>query len=64
VIVYAGVDYEAILRQAEQEVDIVLWDGGNNDFPFYKSDLNIVVADPHRPARKSLSSWRDQCTHG
>ncbi len=48
VIVYAGVDYEAILRQAEQEVDIVLWDGGNNDFPFYKSDLNIVVADPHR----------------
>ena len=48
VIVYAGVDYEAILRQAEQEVDIILWDGGNNDFPFYKSDLNIVVADPHR----------------
>lgn len=48
VIVYAGVDYEAILRKAEQEVDIVLWDGGNNDFPFYKSDLNIVVADPHR----------------
>jgi predicted GTPase len=48
VIVYAGVDYEAILRQAEQEVDIVLWDGGNNDFPFYKSDLNIVVVDPHR----------------
>jgi predicted GTPase len=48
VIVYAGVDYEAILRQAEQEVDIVLWDGGNNDFSFYKSDLNIVVADPHR----------------
>jgi len=48
VIVYAGVDYEAILRQAEQEVDIVLWDGGNNDFPFYVSDLNIVVADPHR----------------
>ncbi|KAF0110289.1 MAG: hypothetical protein FD147_1755 [Chloroflexi bacterium] len=47
-IVYAGVDYEAILRQAEQEVDIILWDGGNNDFPFYKSDLNIVVADPHR----------------
>ena len=48
VIVYAGVDYEAILRQAEQEVDIVLWDGGNNDFSFYKSDLSIVVADPHR----------------
>jgi predicted GTPase len=48
VIVYAGVDYEAILRQAEQEVDIVLWDGGNNDFSFYISDLSIVVADPHR----------------
>jgi len=48
IIVYAGVDYEAILRQAEKEVDIILWDGGNNDFPFYKSDLNIVVADPHR----------------
>ena len=48
VIVYAGVDYEAILRQAEQEVDIVLWDGGNNDFSFYKPDLSIVVADPHR----------------
>ncbi|MEM5775836.1 MAG: GTPase, partial [Anaerolineaceae bacterium] len=44
VIVYAGVDYEAILRQAEQEVDIVLWDGGNNDFSFYKDDLAIVVA--------------------
>jgi len=44
VIVYAGVDYEAILRQAEQEVDIVLWDGGNNDLPFYKSDFQIVVA--------------------
>lgn len=52
VIVYAGVDYEAILRQAEQEVDIVLWDGGNNDFPFYKPDLAIVVADPHRPGHE------------
>jgi predicted GTPase len=53
VIVYAGVDYERILRQAEQEVDIVLWDGGNNDFPFYKSDLQIVVADPHRPGHEA-----------
>ena len=53
VIVYAGVDYEKILRQAEQEVDIVLWDGGNNDFPFYVSDLKIVVADPHRPGHES-----------
>ncbi|HEX7974779.1 MAG TPA: cyclic 2,3-diphosphoglycerate synthase [Anaerolineales bacterium] len=52
VIVYAGVDYEAILRRAEQEVDIVLWDGGNNDFPFYVSDLQIVVADPHRPGHE------------
>ncbi len=52
VIVYAGVDYEAILRQAEQEVDIVLWDGGNNDFSFYVSDLAIVVADPHRPGHE------------
>lgn len=48
VIVYAGVDYEKILRQAEKEVDIVLWDGGNNDFSFYKEDLAIVVVDPHR----------------
>ena len=47
-VVYAGVDYEAILRQAEQESDVVLWDGGNNDLSFYKSDLHIVVADPHR----------------
>jgi predicted GTPase len=52
VIVYAGVDYEAILRQAEQEVDIILWDGGNNDFPFYKPDLAIVVVDPHRPGHE------------
>jgi len=52
VIVYAGVDYEKILRQAEQEVDIVLWDGGNNDFPFYVPDLKIVVADPHRPGHE------------
>lgn len=52
VIVYAGVDYERILRQAEQEVDVILWDGGNNDFPFYRSDLNIVVADPHRPGHE------------
>jgi predicted GTPase len=52
VIVYAGVDYEAILREAEKEVDIVLWDGGNNDFSFYVSDLLIVVADPHRPGHE------------
>ncbi|MEK6969383.1 MAG: cyclic 2,3-diphosphoglycerate synthase [Nanoarchaeota archaeon] len=47
-VIYAGVDYEAILRKAEQEADIILWDGGNNDFSFYKSDLEIVVVDPLR----------------
>jgi predicted GTPase len=47
-VVYAGVDYEAILRQAEQEADVVLWDGGNNDVPFFRPDLHIVVTDPHR----------------
>jgi predicted GTPase len=52
VIVYAGVDYEAILRQAEKEVDIILWDGGNNDFSFYAPDLAIVVVDPHRPGHE------------
>ncbi|MBN2471185.1 MAG: GTPase [Anaerolineae bacterium] len=52
VLVFAGVDYERILRQAEQEADIVLWDGGNNDLPFYKADLNIVVVDPHRPGHE------------
>ena len=52
IVVYAGVDYEAILRQAEQEADIILWDGGNNDLPFYKPDLHIVVADPHRPGHE------------
>lgn len=48
IVVYAGIDYEAILRAAEAEADVVLWDGGNNDTPFYKPDLHIVVADPHR----------------
>jgi predicted GTPase len=48
VVVYAGVDYEEILRRAEEEADVILWDGGNNDLPFYKSDLQIVVTDPHR----------------
>lgn len=51
-VVYAGVDYEAILRQAEREGDLILWDGGNNDTPFYASDLEIVVADPHRPGHE------------
>jgi predicted GTPase len=52
VVIYAGVDYEAIVRQAEQEADIILWDGGNNDISFYQSDLHIVVADPHRPGHE------------
>jgi len=51
-IIYAGVDYEAILREAEKEADVILWDGGNNDTPFYKPDLQIVVADPHRPGHE------------
>lgn len=51
-VVYAGVDYEKILRQAEREADVILWDGGNNDTPFYASDLEIVVADPHRPGHE------------
>jgi predicted GTPase len=52
VIVFAGVDYEKVLREAEKEIDIVLWDGGNNDLPFFKPDLHIVVADPHRPGHE------------
>ena len=48
-LVFAGVDYQKILEEAEKEADIILWDGGNNDFPFYKSDLKIVVVDPFRP---------------
>ncbi|MDR2927993.1 MAG: cyclic 2,3-diphosphoglycerate synthase [Cytophagaceae bacterium] len=54
-VIYAGVDYEAILRAAEQDpdgCDIILWDGGNNDFPFYKPDLMVTVADPHRPGHE------------
>jgi predicted GTPase len=52
-VVYAGVDYEAILREAEQEADVVLWDGGNNDLPFFLPDLYIVVADPLRPGHET-----------
>jgi predicted GTPase len=54
IIVYAGVDYAEILREAEKEADIIVWDGGNNDMPFYKPDLNIVVADPHRAGHELL----------
>ncbi len=53
-VIYAGVDYEAIVREAEKEADVIVWDGGNNDFPFYTSDqkLDIVVLDPHRPGHE------------
>ncbi|MBK7216354.1 MAG: GTPase [Candidatus Promineofilum sp.] len=51
-VIFAGVDYEAILRQAEQEADIIIWDGGNNDLPFYRPDYHIVVVDPHRPGHE------------
>jgi predicted GTPase len=53
-IVYAGVDYAEILAAAEKEADVIIWDGGNNDFSFYKPDLQIVVADPHRPGHERL----------
>ncbi len=51
-VIYAGVDYAAILQAAEAEADIIIWDGGNNDMPFYKPDLQIVVVDPHRPGHE------------
>lgn len=53
VLVFAGVDYQAILNQAEGEADLILWDGGNNDLPFYRPDFHIVVADPHRPGHET-----------
>ena len=51
-VVYAGVDYGLVLEQAEQEADVIVWDGGNNDFPFYRPDLFIVLVDPHRPGHE------------
>jgi len=54
IVVYAGVDYEHILREAEKEADVIVWDGGNNDMSFYAADLYIVVADPHRPGHEML----------
>ncbi len=63
-VIYAGVDYEAILRAAEQDpdgCDVVIWDGGNNDFPFYTPDLNITVVDPHRPGHE-LSYYPGEVT--
>lgn len=52
-VVYAGIDYELILRRAEEEADIILWDGGNNDIPFYTPDIHIVVVDPHRAGHET-----------
>jgi len=63
-VIYAGVDYEAILRTAENDpsgCDIILWDGGNNDFPFYKPDLMVTVVDPHRPGHE-LSYYPGEIT--
>ncbi|MHC4453696.1 MAG: cyclic 2,3-diphosphoglycerate synthase, partial [Planctomycetota bacterium] len=51
-IVYAGIDYEAILRKAEDEADMIIWDGGNNDLPFFKPDVHITLVDPHRPGHE------------
>ncbi len=51
-VIYAGVDYEAILREAEKEADVILWDGGNNDMSFYHADLTFTVVDPHRPGHE------------
>jgi len=52
-VIYAGVDYGAILAEAEKEADVIVWDGGNNDLPFYKADVEVVVADPHRPGHET-----------
>ena len=52
IVVYAGIDYEMILRQAEKEADVILWDGGNNDMPFYRPDVHVTVVDPHRPGHE------------
>jgi predicted GTPase len=63
-VIYAGVDYEAILRAAENDpdgCDVILWDGGNNDFPFYRPDLTVTVVDPHRPGHE-LSYYPGEVT--
>jgi predicted GTPase len=53
IVVYAGIDYEKIIRQAEKEADVIVWDGGNNDTPFFKPDIHIVVFDPHRAGHET-----------
>ena len=63
-VVWAGVDYERILKGVEEESDIVLWDGGNNDIPFYVPDMHIVMVDPQAWARNKVSSGRDQPANG
>lgn len=60
-VIYAGVDYEAIIREAEKEADVIVWDGGNNDFSFYKPDLSVTVTDPHR-ADHELSYYPGEVT--
>ncbi|HVS02412.1 MAG TPA: GTPase, partial [Thermoanaerobaculia bacterium] len=52
-VVYAGVDYEQILRRAEEEAEVILWDGGNNDTPFFRPDLHVTLVDPHRPGHET-----------
>ncbi|MDA2935873.1 cyclic 2,3-diphosphoglycerate synthase [Patescibacteria group bacterium AH-259-L05] len=61
--VFAGADYKAILKQAEQEAEVILWDGGNNDYPFIKPDLMVVLADPHRPGHELLYYPSQICAH-
>jgi len=53
IVVYAGIDYAAILERAQEEADMVVWDGGNNDTPFFRSDLEIVLVDPHRAGHET-----------
>lgn len=53
-VIYAGIDYERILHEAEKEADVIIWDGGNNDLPFYQPDFHIVITDPHRPGHELL----------
>lgn len=53
VVVYAGIDYEKVLKQAETEADVIVWDGGNNDTPFFKPDIHVVILDPHRPGHET-----------
>ena len=64
IVTYAGVDYAAILAQAEEEADVVIWDGGNNDLPFYETDLHLCIADPHRAGHDHGRKVDKQCAVG